>query len=231
MEWGIPDWTAESNYPEYTELTQIEWWWEFLRRRDDYRKIWQKWSPINEAQIERERPMWARIAIAQGDDIEDFIQSLKQAAPTDDPDMLRDMFQISKALDPRESHNHNVIQDYRFSRVGGFNSWKPDSNFMDHESDNGRFHFCFDINEPIDPQLEKVKKNLTILQQEIKGKKIQRRARLSNWPLYLRVLDAKDSGATYNEIALQIWPGQEKTPQSARDIFEAACNLRDNFPL
>ena len=39
--WGIPDWTRVEAYPNPSTTTDLEWRWEFLRRRPDYREKWE----------------------------------------------------------------------------------------------------------------------------------------------------------------------------------------------
>src|SRR5262245_55293517 len=82
MDWGVPDWTNGAAYP--STLTMREWWWQFTRRRPDYRALWTKWAPINGARINRKRDMYEQLAARQSDTIELFLDR----APTDDPDGL-----------------------------------------------------------------------------------------------------------------------------------------------
>jgi hypothetical protein len=70
------------------------------------------------------------------------------------------------------------------------------------------------------------------------AKKSTRRPRYQNWPLYLRALDAHDADASLPRMASVFWPEdynsggkREKTHQSARDVLEAAIEVRDNFPV
>jgi hypothetical protein len=46
-QWGIPNWTQAENYPN--KMTDLEWRWEFVRRRPDYRELWNRrkgWSQV-----------------------------------------------------------------------------------------------------------------------------------------------------------------------------------------
>ena len=65
------------------------------------------------------------------------------------------------------------------------------------------------------------------------GKQNTLKPRRDLWPLYLRALDAKDAGASYDSMCKSFWPNEldKKTPQSARDVYEAAEALRNNFPF
>ena len=37
-DWGVPDWTDEAAY--LRKITDREWWWQFTRRRPDYREYY-----------------------------------------------------------------------------------------------------------------------------------------------------------------------------------------------
>ena len=92
----------------------------------------------------------------------------------------------------------------------------------------------FDLNRPVGPQLQTAKMNLEALQLS-RFDKVEKpkRHHLHKWPIYLRVLDARDAGASWSQIA-EILPEDPKgktvkTPQSARDIYKAADTLRNSF--
>ena len=53
--WKIPDWRKKSNYPNPKEMSRHLWRWEFLRRREEYRKDWETY-----AQETREQPTGAK---------------------------------------------------------------------------------------------------------------------------------------------------------------------------
>src|SRR5690606_35429018 len=87
--------------------------------------------------------------------------------------------------------------------------------------------FNFDLSRPLTPQLDLAAHYLTDLQREKFGKVATRRPRRSNWPEFLRAIDARDAGATYREMRDVFWPdrsprkdGRElKTEQNARDVY------------
>jgi hypothetical protein len=39
-DWGLPDWRDTKAYPT-SQTPRLVWWWQFLRRRPDYRDEWQ----------------------------------------------------------------------------------------------------------------------------------------------------------------------------------------------
>lgn len=43
-DWKVPDWRKRDAYPKEGEIGLTQWRWEFLRRREDYRKDWLEYS-------------------------------------------------------------------------------------------------------------------------------------------------------------------------------------------
>ena len=99
--------------------------------------------------------------------------------------------------------------------------------------------YNFDLSRSLAPQLDVAERYLTDIQEELFGKVPTRRPRRDRWREFLRAIDARDAGANYREMRDEFWPdrsprkdGKEaKTEQSARDVYLAACRLRDNFPI
>jgi hypothetical protein len=203
-EWGVPNWEEEGGYPKVGELTPRQWWWEFLRRRPDYRNIWAAASPTNE---------WGY-----------------RYAP--DVDAFRLEFRLSVVLDPSK-HFADWDLAHEFWQVNG--GYRPGTSKSASAealaAEFGLYDFRFHLNQPLTPQLERAKRLLHAIQSELQPDAAIRRPRMDKYPLFLRALDARDAGATFSQIAEVFWPGQEKTPQSARDTHLSACQLRDNFPL
>jgi hypothetical protein len=68
------------------------------------------------------------------------------------------------------------------------------------------------------------------LQEEQFGKQVPRRPRKGNWPLYLRILDARECGASWQIIGATLWPGSKSNVKDkARHTHELAVAVRDNF--
>jgi hypothetical protein len=78
----------------------------------------------------------------------------------------------------------------------------------------------YDLSRPIDPQAAEIKSVLENLRQEAFGKDVDlARQQRTQWPLYLRLLDAADNGASYKEmtVILPLYGWQEaKRPRQAR---------------
>jgi hypothetical protein len=178
---------------------------------------------------------------------------------TDDPFWLRVHYQMSLLLDPALNASDWQLMHHHYSANALYQlndhetlDWlrralanpdlkNPDAFFVEAvdrltsknttENQAGKFRYVFDLSKPLNPQFEKAKVHLEIVQEELFGRQNTRKNRTEKWPLFLRALDARDAGATYSEMMRAFWPRQEKKPESARDTHKAACHLRDNFPI
>lgn len=253
MDWGVPDWTDGNAYPR--KLTVREWWWQFTRRRPDYRELWTIWAPQNEARIMRDREMHERLAADQGDTIEIFLDR----APTDDPERLRMQFGMTMLLNPRKDFPAWELSHHTYPLAGVIeNERRSDTYFQvrrlvqEGEAgaamldklygiaarrdavtvEAGLVRYVFDLSKPLNPQLQKAEKFLLAVQEERYGKQNTPKPNRQNWPNYLRVLDAVDAGIPYRQIGAVLWPKSTRRPEEqVRDNLNAARKVRDNFPF
>lgn len=233
-DWGLPDWRDGAAYPH--DLTDRQWWWQFTRRRPDYRGLWLEHRPSEE------------MILAAGPDARCY--------PPDRHSLYLN-FQLNALLDPRREYSNLELSCHRRS----LNGTAPVSTGVRREALNealalfddlgpgyvkqaleeatnqsaaaenaGVMLYSFDLSKPLPDQILAAEKTLEFWQERRFGKLNPRRPHDANWSLYLRALDAKEERATFAMMASQFWPGQQKTPQSARDTHKAATALRDNFP-
>jgi hypothetical protein len=222
-EWGLPDWQDATAYPGPDDLTAREWWWEFNRRRPDYRQLW----------AESDKRDWSHDTVLAAD-----------------VDWLRIHFHMSRLQDPRKSYSAWTLMQNWYPNNGVFEPWEHErpewrddivdhlresyelKRYQDKLSDEAHLvMYRFNLDEPLEPQLQKAATHLRANQRELYGDRPTPRHRRENWPIFLRCLDGRDCGATYQQLADILWPGLEKTPQSARDTYKAACQLRDSLRI
>jgi hypothetical protein len=97
------------------------------------------------------------------------------------------------------------------------------------EVDENELGIVFDLDSPIEAQWIRVKETLTYQQEKRHSKKLQRRNTNSKWLEYLRVLDARECGASWSQIAT-IFRYKQTNPLTARDTWQQANDLCFNFP-
>jgi len=88
--------------------------------------------------------------------------------------------------------------------------------------------YLFSLEEAIGPQIEKARHELLRQQQKLYGKKNPDRPSRELWPLYLRLLDARECGASWNTIGKTLW-GSGIAKDKARRTYESAIAVRDKF--
>ena len=102
--------------------------------------------------------------------------------------------------------------------------------------------FRFDVDAPLEPQIKATRETLKELQKARNGKLVQIRRHPEKWLSYLRVLDARDAGATWSEITKVFFEQgllsrqkdpsggfQAPEPKAAHQFWKQADALRFNF--
>ena len=87
----------------------------------------------------------------------------------------------------------------------------------------------FNLNAPLGPQLSQAKNVLKVHQVMLHGKNLQIKRHPKKCLLYLRVLDAREDGASWQEITEIIPPYLQKQSQTARDLWNQATALCFSF--
>ena len=229
--WGVPDWRDERAYFATRDLTDRQWRWEFMRRRPSYREdwvrcFWQKreWVEKNEAMLRRDHILvgldWSKDKSLEVAYPDDFIERCAKGVSghIKDPSRQFSDWDLQYGVGRVEPK----AQPRRPREIGARDRRLPVTRGWD-----------IDVSQPLPPQFAAAKVYLARIQKELYGKQNTPKPRRAQWPLYLRALDAKDAGASYDLMAKTFWPDNydEKTPQSARDVYEAAVALRNYFPF
>jgi hypothetical protein len=102
----------------------------------------------------------------------------------------------------------------------------------EYERNAGFYDYRINIAKPLGPQVEAARSYLLLKQEELYGKKSTPRPSRELWPLYLRVLDARDCGASWPKIGKALWPSHKGDLKAkACRTHEQAAWVRDNFPI
>jgi hypothetical protein len=233
--WGVPDWRDERPYIATHKLTASQWRWEFIRRRPSYREDWVRWFWKEWKFIERDeeprfrdKPGWSKD------------EALETMMPLDERHTERADKGMSSYMlkDPsRQFCNWTLLnkvgyRDFIVRRRPSKRA-RPSNVSAKVWGSYGSGFWKFDLTQPLPAQFAIAKSTLTKYQIHMYGKQNTLKPRRDLWPLYLRALDAKDAGASYDLMCKSFWPNEldKKTPQSARDVYEAAEALRNNFPF
>ena len=86
----------------------------------------------------------------------------------------------------------------------------------------------FPLDHPLEKRIKRAMRMLRAAQAARLGKPAQKRWHSTKWLTYLRVLDAREAGASWAEIAT-ILPQTAGTPQTASDVWDQARALCFKF--
>jgi len=223
------NWRDPKDYGFTKKLTSEGWAWEFLRRNPEYRKDWERELKIY-VQKQRENPTeklsvddpWFGITPVEDSSLRWGLYVL--ANPDQDTPYL-----LFKRLFGRITLSKR-FEFFMGTPIEDIENCKPEA------IPDGKASVMFDLRIPIKPQIEKARKALLRIQQELKDKRIIKiinpRLRRSQWPDDLRVFDAKTEGSIKDkEIAREIFPDTTNIYPDyygnikVRDYYNAANRL------
>lgn len=191
----MTDWRNPEDYT-YTESLHVhDWAWEFLRRNPEYRKAWTKHSRAQERNPNA-APSWS--ATYQFNIKEPVDPDIP--APEGTPDWTEWVGSIISYIDP---------DDY----VDQYGDGLPEL----------REVVVFDLGKPLEPQIELARMMLRDSQKTIFGKVVPvPRPRRTQFPVYVRLLDAKAAGETLGEMARVLFSGHVDSRRSAKRALKSA---------
>ena len=232
-EWGTPDWLDAAAYSNFSDWDFDRWRWEFLRRRDDYRRDYKA-------------AYRSRIAAGYMD------------AKMDEKSFFHDgaeLYELVQYFDPSVSSWGADGPNWSDPRI--MLAEPPDASERWWQIKT----LTFDLSKPIVPQVEAAKAllleeqrgaNLTpeeqmtlvygskysggrdISMDEVVGalQYAPRSMKISpqKWARYLRVLDAREAGASLSQI-VTILPQSiaRRDPKAAHNVYEQARALQFRF--
>lgn len=225
-EWGLPNWQDEATYGDTDSWEFMRWRWEFSRRRQDLRVAFDA----------RAKETYEFYVDLYSDPEWGVGRTLKPCEPGFTAQSYEgDDFGYAGIPNPRISEQPSRVTFSTFDYPGGHvrfvYGWQKSVEgdpcmplVEEHE-----VAAMFDLTKPLAEQLTAAKNFLERAQTKMQGQKVQKRRHKAKWLTYLRVLDGRECGATWSEIA-QILPNNTaRTEQNARDTWEQASALRFNF--
>jgi hypothetical protein len=234
-EWGLPDWRTPAAYGVVKDWDESRWRWEFTRRRPDYRADFDRHAAASYAHYvelyEKFKPGGKRVRVLKPDDpgftatmlgpLKYGLAGLPNPRIGDQPDYAL-MFQ--------PAFGFAVVGEGKEFLAGGFAGVNVDA-------PEGTVAVVFDLAHPIAAQLKGWRSFLESEQKRVHHKVIKRRQprkkRAGLLLQYLRVLDGKEVGATFQEIADAVIVQTKKTTptaQAANAKWLSAKALQSNWP-
>lgn len=215
----LPDWTDITKYPDHEKVTPREWAWEFLRRNAKYQRLWKKLASL-------QAPSGF---IFKGSEAHKTLEIYKRLEEI--KERFEKEFGVSNPAPPSMA-----VADADIDWQPQY--WIKPVNWPDHHDFDmtgadlnhpAELLVKLDLRLQIGPQLDSVR---TILKSEAKKLGLKEpRGQFQKYPAYLRVLDAKVSGATANAIAEKILGSRMKSTaiRSTRSIKYAMFSTRQSY--
>jgi hypothetical protein len=226
-EWGIPDWNDERAYGETKHWSEFRWRWEFTRRRQDCRDDF----------------------LAHKDETVRFFDEVRALEVARSPEAKRSRLRrpdepgfTAQVPDCYEKYGLTSLPNPAIGDQPFFVIMFRKRNHCLVMSPKDRInkHFAatdvvviFDLAAPIGEQLAGIRKTLEWEQEEKIGRLVRSgKKHPTKWLSYLRVLDAKASGASLSQIAKTVLnPGRRADhAQLARDKLKQAEALCFKWP-
>lgn len=271
-EWGLPDWRNASTYGDVSKWSKNRWRWEFYRRREDLREYFDEnaeeayQDQLRLSIIEGVEHFEFRLN-GKAPDEPGFVVGVKRdemhifgyfAIPNprigEQPEELikplndYDEMHFQAGMRPEEGGERMIQFRCQMELVGG--PLEDDAEVLSttilsqlplitnlHEA-----AFKFDLDEPLQPQLDRARDILRDHQRKKHGKLLRKSKHQELWLGYLRVLDAREAEASWQKIADVLFSdgtlGPRKAPEggyeappphAARDKWNSANALRFDF--
>ena len=243
-EWGIPDWRNKIAYGDVCKWSDIRWRWEFTRRLDEFRGECDAILALHsEAEVAREAFRKTRIERHR----EEFGTLVRQLGDMQTKHMLNWGYLSNKPpLDPRFSDYPDdlltVWPNIGITSMHGSPVGRAAKFRSRMTPEPNEIAVSINLDRPLAEQLKIVERVAKREQKERHGKLLQKRQHPALWLDYLRVLDAREIGATWKRITAVFFDQglieRRKNasggycappPQAARDLWIAARDLRFNF--
>lgn len=234
--WNVPDWRNPDEYPKPEELSHTLWRWEFLRRHPEYRMHWKthaepsyhwqlqhasKHAPLRHVPNPDSPIFRADVLYLFDQSPESFSAELSN---------IRRYGTAGRLPNPSIRVPAHLQFDLNFGRC----LCGPDE-YKNISLQENEVMFSFDLSSPLHKQVRMVHRLLKHIQVHHFGKELLRKPKKDAWPLYLRTLDARDQGVSYEKIAnVLLGDNLESVSDQAaprgKQFHEDALHLALHFP-
>lgn len=195
----LAEWRAQGYFPDDRTLLSM-WRWEFLRRRSDYQAAYAE-------QEARSQAYWDQCFTTDGVMSPEQDRSDFNALGARHLSTIADDYGLEFVPSPR--WNYRIQHGGLFKRSFGWAYSAASANatdtrgrhVIDARLEDDQMLVAFDLGLPLNDQLARAKEHLEAIQQERFGAPLKgSRHHRSKWAGYLRALDARAAGATFECI-------------------------------
>jgi hypothetical protein len=226
----VSDWKDGATYPRPDKTNDTLWRWEFLRRRSDYRRDWEKYYP----------PTY-EFDVACANNPHYPTRYHNKVFLPDHPAFKARMpnslekYHLSGLPNPAIARPWMLSFDSNYGRIyfGQGPDWLGGGEEITLCLSEWRVAAMFDLKKPLPAQIEKVKSDLMEWQGHQVGRNLERRKCRDDWPMYLQVLDAVELGVSFREIGKILFTSPDADAGEARagQFYKQACQMSLHFPV
>lgn len=206
----MPDWRKPQEYTYTEKLNLRQWAWEFLRRSQAYRDLWNELNDFQEKEFEGK---------SAGDTVMMPLWLFSRGAELG----------LANQLPGPDCPAHE-ISDLKWSLGVVLKKVNPDT-VPDHPT---IVRFAFNLALPIEQQLQEMSNELRILKQEYDAAGYPAiaspnvRVRKDLWVTYLRLLDAKLAGASIGEMGRVVFADTSDQRGNAQNALRRARDFAES---
>jgi hypothetical protein len=189
----IEDWQDGSAYPHAGQDTLLSrWHWEFLRRNSLYQKDYELFRSLPDDSAGRQKKYTLARKYGLDGIMFDYMDSMEELFKSPrDPEKVRIVLWRTEWV---KDDVGNIVEGHM-----------EDFDYLDPKLRQHECTIVFNLRNPADKQIDKAKELLLKELQRFEEK----RGRIENYPLYLRLIDADDAKASFDEIAKVMFPDVE----------------------
>ena len=227
-DWGCPNWRAICEYGEYENWSREQWRWEFKRRSQDIRMGFEMFA-INEFKKDNPTKSVPKNLIWRPDYREvHFFCSPSKAASFGYSILRNPLYSKHEPLylPPRKPH-----EDFQARTILPWHFWAVENSDLElfDVIGAGSLAISFNPDKTLAPQLDGLEKFLMSKRHHSIGDDLKREHR-DKWIRYIRILDAREVGATWAACASEILPRTvSATAHNARDTHRQAKLLQSKL--
>lgn len=207
----LPDWRDADAYPRPEDLSFCGWAWEFMRRSAEYQADYRRWiATSTHAKAHQGELDDAPATVVadcdppalEGESVAQYKRRLYFEGRAGGVSYVPHCFRPKYLTDLPPPDPSQKTQPPLFF---GSQCFQLGPGAVDQLSDESRFVFSFNLDEPAEAQFAKARRMFD-REQRRRGTTEKRRNHFDKYPLYLRILDADAAGAARQEMAEVLFP-------------------------
>ena len=222
----MPDWRKQEDYSFTEGLSNYRWAWEFLRRNPDYKKDWEQALRLYLKFCADHGKQAAGERLCYGEQVEPSDHRFSIGDSRLRPEMLEKWGTVG-FVNPEQDNPERLCfkpkARYPFSHRGPTVEAEAEGVDLRLRLEAYQVAIVYDVRFPLEDQVKNsrlhLRQHLSYFTKALGGKVFPRPHRMPvEWRRYLRLLDGREAGATYKQLAETILGTQAKNADPFKTI-------------